>query len=198
VNLAIADPPYPPNLLAGGGHGVQMRASRWYSARPDHRRPYGSGYAAADHHPDAAAYDDPATHRALLDHLLAAYDGFAIASSWDGPHTVYAPLPVGCRVLVWHRPNAIPTGHRILSAYETVIVLPPLGRRARRPGTVPVRDLLTCPVPGGFAGAKPAAWTRWVLDALSYDQATDTVTDLYPGSGAVTAAADQSTLDLRW
>lgn len=37
---------------------------------------------------------------------------------------------------------------------------------------------------------KPAAWTRWVLDALGYDPAVDEVHDLFPGSGAVTAAAD--------
>lgn len=43
----------------------------------------------------------------------------------------------------------------------------------------------------GFAGAKPAAWTAWVLAAMSYDPTADEVVDLFPGSGAVTGAARQ-------
>lgn len=37
------------------------------------------------------------------------------------------------------------------------------------------------------AGAKPAGWTHWVLDALGYEPG-DSVTDLFPGSGAVSQA----------
>ena len=47
-----------------------------------------------------------------------------------------------------------------------------------------------CEVPNGFAGSKPAAWTLWVLDALGYDPHADTVDDLFPGSGAVSAVLD--------
>lgn len=46
----------------------------------------------------------------------------------------------------------------------------------------------------GFPGAKPAAWTRWVLDALGYDPETDELVDLFPGSGSITAAATQGVL----
>jgi hypothetical protein len=196
VRLAIADPPYPPNLLAGG-HGIQTRASRWYATRPPGRAPFGADYQPADHHPDAAAWDDPERHRALLLEL-EGFDGWALASSWDGPHTVYAPLPIGCRVLIWHKPRALPTGHRIQSRYETVIVYPPLDRR-RAVGAVTVPDVLTCSPPsGGFAGAKPARWSRWVLEALGYDPDTDTVTDLFAGSGAVGRVVDnwQARLEL--
>jgi hypothetical protein len=189
VRLAIADPPYPPNLLADG-HGRQTRADRWYADRPPGRKAHGNDYRAADHHPDAAAWNDPARHRALLLELGEAFDGWAIATSWDGPHTVYAPLPVGCRVLIWHRPRALPTGHRIQSNYETVIVYPPTDRRSSR-GARTTPDVLTCTVPAkGFAGAKPVEWVRWVLAAMGYDPATDTVHDLFPGSGAVSRVID--------
>lgn len=58
-------------------------------------------------------------------------------------------------------------------------------------------ERLTEPVPAtGFVGAKPARWTRWVLDALGYDPAEDTVADLFPGSGAVTNEARQLVLSL--
>ena len=41
----------------------------------------------------------------------------------------------------------------------------------------------------GFVGAKPDAWTRWVLDMLGYQPGDDEVDDLFPGSGAVAPAA---------
>lgn len=51
-----------------------------------------------------------------------------------------------------------------------------------------VPDVLTAAVPRvGFRGAKPEAWTFWVLDALGYDPFEDEVTDLFPGSGLVSA-----------
>ena len=52
-----------------------------------------------------------------------------------------------------------------------------------------IDDVVTAPAPRtGFAGAKPEAWTHWILRAWSYDPAVDTITDLFPGSGAVTSA----------
>lgn len=195
MRLAIADPPYPPNLLSTS-HGGQPRASRWYSTRPGTRRPYGSRYRVADHHEDAEQYDDPATHRALLEHLVHNYDGWALASSWDGPHTVYAPLPRGTRVMIWHRTNAMPSGARIISRYETVMLYPPAARRAKA-ACLGVPDVLTTSVPAsGFAGSKPPAWTRWVLDALGYDPDADTVDDLFPGSGAVGREVAQSIIPI--
>jgi hypothetical protein len=40
----------------------------------------------------------------------------------------------------------------------------------------------------GFTGAKPAAFTAWVLELLDWHEG-DHLEDLFPGSGAVTAAA---------
>lgn len=185
--LVIADPPYPPNLL-GAGHGVQARSSRWYGG-DGHRS--GADYRTADVHPAAAEWDDPARHRALVDELVATADGWAIATTLDAAVAVYPPLPVGTRVLIWHRPRAMPTGHRIASTCEAVLVFTPPDRRSSR-GHGQVSDHLTAHAPtDGFAGSKPAAWTRWVLDALDYDPDTDELVDLFPGSGAVAAAAAQ-------
>jgi hypothetical protein len=47
---------------------------------------------------------------------------------------------------------------------------------------------------GRFIGAKPAAWTRWVLDAMTYDPESDEVFDMFHGSGSVTDALSQGTL----
>lgn len=176
MRLAIADPPYPPQVGSGGR---KNRASRWYGdgQRSTKDRP-------ADNHPEAALWDDPATHRALLERLATDYDGWAIATTPDGL-AAYSPLPVGCKIMAWHKPNATPGAHRIGSYWEAVIVYPPAGRRSSRSGNGQLKDVLTCTATRGFIGAKPPEWTRWVLAALSYDPATDTVDDLFPGSGAV-------------
>lgn len=186
MRLAIADPPYPP--FVGAGSGVKQRASRWYG-----NRPLSSTDRPADQHPNAAEWDNPARHRQLLLDLLRDYDGFAIATTPDGIAT-YGPLPVEARLLAWVRPNAQPGSHRIMSKWEAVILYPPVSRRSNRGGIGATPDVLVANAPGGFIGAKPTAWVRWVLDALSYDEAIDTVDDLFPGSGLVTSALTVATL----
>lgn len=192
MRLAIADPPYPPQFserrdLAGGGVRIvsRSRARRWYGDGPRDR----GGSGPADFHPDAGEWDDPARHRQLLAQLLDEFDGWAIATTPDGL-SCYHPLPVPARIMAWTRPRAMPTAHALTSSWEPVIVYIPEGRRARRDyGQIP--DVLTASPPGaGFVGAKPAVWTRWVLSALGYDPAVDELVDMFPGSGAVAAAAD--------
>lgn len=186
MRLAIADPPYPPMVGSGG---VKVRASRWY----------GDGQLSADdtpadNHPDAAEWDDPARHRRLLVELAETFDGWAIATTPDGI-AAYGSLPVGTRIMAWIKPNAIPTSHRIASRWEPVIVFPPVGRRSSRSPLGQLPDVLVVSAPRvGFVGAKPPEWTRWVLDALSYDPEQDIVTDVFPGSGMVAAAVSQGVL----
>lgn len=79
-----------------------------------------------------------------------------------------------------------------LARVTTPIPRPTLvrGRVPRRPprcGLPPRRRRV------GRAGA-PEAWTHWVLDALGFDPATDTVDDLFPGSGAIQRAIDERSL----
>lgn len=181
MKLAIADPPYPPFIGAGGR---KNRASRWY----------GSGQRSAsdrpsDFHPDAADWDNPIRHRALLEHLMKEFDGWAIATSPDGL-SAYYPLPPAARVMAWIKPNAQPGAHRLRSMWEPVIIYPPDGRRSNRGGVGAMSDVLTSPAPRvGFIGAKPESWTLWVLSAMGYREG-DEVTDLFRGSGMVTTAIE--------
>ncbi|WP_375490248.1 hypothetical protein [uncultured Jatrophihabitans sp.] len=190
MRLAIADPPYPPQYserydTAAGGTRITMRsrAQRWYGT--DRRSGNGK---PADVHPAANEWDSPRRHRDLLEQLLDQYDGWAIATTPDGLDH-YRPLPIPCRTLAWVKTTGgIPGGHRIRSSWEPVIAYPPRGRRGRAEHGRQVRDvLIAAPGVRNFIGSKPAAWTRWVLDALGYDPETDTVDDLFPGSGAVSA-----------
>lgn len=179
MKLAIADPPY------------LGRAARWYGNQSHTLGPHAH---AADHHNDAAEWDDPARHRQLIEELEANYDGYAIACAPSGIDA-YRPLPESARVMVWVKPNAMPSSGRLHNKWEAVIVRIPDGRWTARGGIGVVPDVLIEPKRNdGFAGSKPHRWTRWVLDALSYDAATDTVDDMFPGSGAVASAVAQGVL----
>jgi hypothetical protein len=179
VRLAIADPPYPPFVGSGGS---KARASRWYGTGQRSRKD-----RPADQHDGAAEWDQPERHRRLLLDLLDEYDGFGIATSPDGI-AAYGPLPPEMRIMVWVKPNASPGSHRLRSLWEAVLLFPPVGRRSNRGGVGMVPDVLTAPAPRvGFHGAKPAVWTWWVLDAMSYAEGDD-VSDIFPGSGLVDAA----------
>jgi hypothetical protein len=191
MRLAIADPPYPPRFserrdTPGGPLRVtgRSRAVRWYGEPPGVLRKNPGGTKAADFHPAAADYDSLTVHRALIERLCDEYDGWAIATTPDSLGA-YHPLPISARVMAWTRTRPIPGGHRIVSAWEAVVVLPPESRRSRYSGPRMI-DTLQTPVPNdvGFAGAKPPDWTRWVLEVMGV-AAGDTVDDLFPGSGSV-------------
>lgn len=179
MNLALADPPYPPFIGSGGR---KNRASRWYGTgqRSAKDRP-------ADYHPSAAEWDNPARHRSLLEQLLDVADGFAISTSPDGL-AAYGELPREARIAVWVKPNATPGSHRMRSLWEPVIVYVPAGRRSNRGGVGMVPDVWTGNAPRtGFPGAKPSGYTRWLLDCLTYLPHEDRVWDVFHGSGAVTS-----------
>lgn len=175
MKLAIADPPY------------LGRADRWYGTGRGHA----AGRGRADSHPDAAEYDQVETHIELLQTLEREFDGWAYAGS---PDCLTMLLPVcepGVRVMVWHRGNAIPSGARLRNTYEIVLIRTPAGRSAHGTGLA-VDDVLSAGINTRqrFTGAKPPAWTRWVLAALGHQPGVDEVTDLFPGSGAVTDAIE--------
>lgn len=175
ARLAIADPPY------------LGRANRWYGTG----RGSSGGRHVADHHPDARIWDQAETHRDLVRQLQDEYDGWAIAAAPDSlPVYLGACVGIQPRIMVWHRRNSPPSGSRVASMWEPVILCIPAGRSAHRTG-LEVSDVLDAAAPRqGFAGSKPAAWTRWVLDALGYDPSADTLHDMFNGSGSVAAAAD--------
>jgi hypothetical protein len=130
-----------------------------------------------------------------LVHLLDdQFDGWAVAAARDSLPVYLAGAP-DVRVAVWSRPNAVPGGAHILGSWEPVLLRVPPGRR-RQSGRGQVRDVLTAPAPQvDHVGAKPAVWTRWVLDML-YHRDGDEVVDLFPGSGAVTAVVNQLRMEI--
>lgn len=182
MKLCIADPPYLGRSRYYGGRGASGYKSR------------GRMNVAADSNPGAVEWDDPETHRQMVRTLVREYDGWAIAMARDSLPVYLSEAPAA-RVCVWHNPAAWPPGNRVHATWEPVLLSIPAAR-AKQGSAQYVKDVLTCVPPRklGFIGAKPPAWTRWVLDMLGYDPETDTVDDLFHGSGAVAAEVAQGVL----
>jgi len=149
----------------------------------------------ADRHKDAHLWDNPETHKQMVLQLCQDYDGWAIAMLPTNLRHYLHWVPERTRICVWHDPRVMPTGSHPRRRWEPVLVYVPAGRRRVVDVETPVPDVLTCPHPSGsFAGSKPPAWTRWVLDMLGYDPEQDTVDDLFKGSGAVAQEVAQGVL----
>ena len=134
-------------------------------------------------HPDYAGEVD---HAELIGRLCSDYpDGWVLSTSARALRLVLPLCPEDVWTGAWHKKNAPPirtTGRRIWS-WEPVIIW----RGRQKPGGSPnVRDSLSCGQDYGFPGQKPAAFTRWIAELLGATP-DDTIDDLFPGSGAVTA-----------
>lgn len=193
MRLCIADPPYLGRAAVWYGDAMTSTQNRKVVSANGR----GGLVRPADYHPDAHLWDDPATHQQMVDRLITEYDGWAIAMAHDNLRAYLPMIPasVPIRIGIWTKPQTMPSGARVLNCYEPVIVRIPEGRRASTGQTVFPRDSVTISrLNNGFPGAKPPAWTRWVLDMLGYDPETDTVDDLFHGSGAVSAEVAQGVL----
>ena len=178
MRLAIADPPY------------LGRANRYYGDGCG----YGYGEGRADSHPEASKWDSVETHWQLVDELEANYDGWAIALSVHSLSQYLTKIETdsrnGIRVMAWHKPASVPSGNRVGSYWEPVIVRIPASRKGWGKGKKTKDVLIANPNRIGFVGSKPIEWTYWILDVLGYEQG-DEVIDLFNGSGAVNKAIQQ-------
>ena len=160
MRFAYADPPYL-------GHGAKDYGHR---------------------HPDAADYDDPAAHVALIGRLVDEYpDGWAVSLDLPSLRFYLQHVPtdarVGCYVKTYHQ---ILVNVPVQYAWEPVIWRG--GRPVLRRAPL-VRDwIATSPAASqaGFKGSKPPRFNRWVLDLLGYEDG-DTLDDLFPGTGSMAA-----------
>lgn len=163
MRFAYADPPY---------LGV---AERYYG----------------QHHPDAAAYDDPETHRDLLGRLNDEFpDGWAYSLSSVSLKTILPMAPEDVRVMAWVKPfHAWRKGINPSYAWEPVLVR---GGRSRDLDADPTRlrvgykDWVSANITlqKDLAGAKPRGFCFWlfeVLNALPGDE----LVDVFPGTGIV-------------
>lgn len=146
--------------------------------------PYlGCGSLYAKHHAEALAWDNPETHRLLIEQLVADYpDGWAMSLSTPSLRTILPMCPEDCRVMAWVKPFAVfKPNVGVAYAWEPVVVR---GGRRRTREQDTVRDWLAenITLRRGLTGAKPAAFVHWMLDVLNAEPG-DTVDDIFPGTG---------------
>lgn len=162
MRLAIADPPYP------------GQAARHYADHPD--------YAGEVDHVD------------LLKRLDNDYDGWALHTASTTLEDVLLAAAIadvtGFRIMAWVKPfAAFKRNVSVAYAWEPVLV-----KAARKPvvsGWFVMRDWISEPITlqRGLSGAKPERVCHWLFEVLGA-QPGDELDDLYPGTGAITAAWD--------
>lgn len=158
--FAYADPPYP---------GM---AARYYAGHRD--------------------YAGEVDHRGLLEQL-ATFDGWALSTSERSLQPMLAlagELDLEVRVAAWVRGERPVRAWGSLSAWEPVLYAG--AREIERGPAAPRRtDALVHHArarradPRHLTGAKPAAFVWWLFDLLGAQPGTDTLVDLFPGSGGV-------------
>jgi hypothetical protein len=153
--------------------------------------PYlGCGRLYAKHHPEALIWDDPETHRRLIERLSDEWpDGWALSLHVPSLQTLLGMCPPDVRVASACKTYGQIRPTRVQWMWEPVIF-----RGGRKKVANPiVRDWLTyntAPRSGardGIIGGKPRDFCRWVFDLLGAERG-DTLDDIFPGTGAVTSA----------
>lgn len=132
-------------------------------------------------------WDDPDTHRDLIDRLVNEYpDGWALSASSPSLRIILPMCPDDVRVCAWvkpfaaFRPNVKPA-----YAWEPVILRG--GReRTRKDETWHDWHSENITMRRGFQGAKPPGFAQWIVRLLNAKvDKGDTITDLFHGSGAM-------------
>jgi len=142
------------------------------------------------HYGKEASYAGEVDHATLIERLVANYpDGWALSCSTPSLRQLLPLCPDNVRVGAWVKPFAIfKPGVNPAYAWEPVIWQ---GGRKRDRSQSTVRDWVSANITlrKGLCGVKPPAFSRWLFALLGAVQG-DTLDDLFPGSGAVTAEWD--------
>lgn len=140
------------------------------------------------HHTAAAEYDKVETHATLIQRLIAEYpEGWALSLSSVTLADILPLVPVKIRIGAWVKPFAsFKPGVNPGYCWEPFIFF---GGRKRGRDLPTLRDFVSCNITlkRGLVGVKPEPVCFWMFEMLGA-QSTDDFDDLFPGSGAVTAA----------
>lgn len=134
-----------------------------------------------------ATYAGEVDHRELVSSLGAAgYAGWALSTSADALRLVLSLCPPTARVCAWVKPHGVPSTTRgPHNTWEPVIIV---GGRRLRPGVPDHLRALPARLGGStLMGRKPIAFSAWLFRLLGM-RPGDQLVDVFPGSGAVSAA----------
>lgn len=143
---------------------------------------------AKKHYGKEATYAGEVDHQELI-HSLLEYDGWALSLSSPSLHQILPMCPPDARIGAWVKPFAsFKPGVNPAYAWEPVI-FKPARKRGRTEPTV--RDWVSANITlkRGLSGAKPEAFGVWLYNLLQMEP-DDTFFDLFPGTGAVSAAIE--------
>lgn len=155
-------------------------AARYAYADP----PYlGCGRLYRDQHSDAEAWDNPDTHRLLIERLMDEYcDGWAVSLHEPSLRDYLQWVPQAARIAAWVKPFAV-FKPNVTRAYTWEPVIFYGGRKiGRKEPTWRDHIVESIALKKGLTGAKPRAFCEWVLDGLGW-RPEDDLHDLFPGTG---------------
>jgi hypothetical protein len=140
-------------------------------------------------HAEAAEYDKPEAHQALIERLCSEFDGWALSLHVPSLKTILGMCPDDVRIGAWVKPFASFKKNVTRAwAWEPIILW---GGRPIPTTQNTARDWIEAPAIAesitlrrGFTGAKPASVARWIFDWLNMGP-EDEFVDMFPGSGAV-------------
>lgn len=141
-------------------------------------------------HPEAAIYDQPETHKRLIERLSDENDAWALSMSTTTLRLMLPWCPEDVRIGAWVKPFAS-FKMNVTHAFAWEPVLFRFHRkRTREQGTW--RDFIAEPITlkRGFRGAKPERVCFWIFEGLNLAEG-DEFCDMFPGSGAVTRAYEK-------
>ncbi len=159
MTFAYADPPYP------------KCAKRHYRNDP-------SGIVAAE-----------VDHAALIE-MLSGFDSWALSTHSPALRDVLPICPIGARVAAWVKPfAAFKPNVRVAYSWEPVIFFG--ARKKESKSQLTIHDWISVMPPiftkrnlDGTKGQKPMEFCLWLFAMMGL-RSGDELTDLFPGSGAV-------------
>jgi len=144
-------------------------------------------------HDEASKWDDKQSHIDLVARLCDEYpDGWALSCNPHDLNWLLPHVPEDARVAVWTK-----TYHQIRPTSTQFAWEPVIWRTVKKDPKRPmVRDWISGAVTRqkGTPGVKPHYFNRWILDLLVFDHDTDTLDDLFPGSGGMALAISEPRL----
>lgn len=141
-------------------------------------------------HELAGNYDDPMTHKRLIERLSDEYEAWALSMNEPSLRILLPWCPSDCRTGAWVKPFASFKAN-VTHAYAWEPVVFRFGRKRTREQDT-WRDFIAEPITlqRGFVGAKPERVCFWIFEGLNL-QSEDEFADIFPGSGAVGRAYDR-------
>jgi hypothetical protein len=128
-------------------------------------------------------------HAELLTRLDRDFDGWALSASSPSLFQILPLCPEGTRIAAWVKPFAsFKPGVNPAYAWEPVL-FKSARKRGRQEPTVRDWHSANITLKRGLSGAKPESVCFWLFDLIGM-QPADELTDLFPGTGAVTQAFD--------